>query len=412
MLIKLFNKNKAFYIDVIYSILASGIITVVTTLIVNPYVAKQFNAADYGLVLSLAAVVTAVSAILGNTLNNVRLIENAREDPNQHRLNYRVIILFSSIFSMLVIALVNMILYNAPIITMLLLMVFALTATLKNYYIVVFRIKINTKKNFIMSVIVSISYIAAIFIPYIHLLWPLIYIVGELVSLIYIKLYTEIPVEVLKTDIRFKKIMKAYFIIILSSIVANVVLYLDRLLIFPILGSEYVTIYSVSTIYSKMFSIILAPISSLILSYISQSAFKMTKKLYNIILYATLISSVGFILTVPIFAPWITNILYPQFFDLSATYFMIGAIGVMIGNIALILNPIVLRYAKTRWQLYISLIYGVIYITLSVVLMNLYGLYGFYLSVIVSNTVRGIILIILSRHSINLSIRQTVVPLN
>ncbi len=407
MIRKLFNQNKAFYIDVIYSILASGVITITTTLIINPYIAKQFDASSYGLVLSLAALVTAVSAILGNTLNTVRLIENAKDDPNQHRLNYKVIILFSSIISMLIVALFNMILYNASSITMILLMIFALTATLKNYYVVVFRIKINTKKNLIMSILVSISYMTAFFVPWIHLLWPIIYILGEVISLIFIKIYTEIPSEHLKLDYRFKFIMKAYFLIILSSIIANVVLYLDRFLIYPILGPDYVTIYSISTIYSKMFSIILAPISSLILSYISQSAFKMTKKLYNIILYATLLASIAFILTVPIFAPWLTKMLYPQFYNLSSTYLMIGAIGVMIGNISLILNPIVLRFVKTRWQLYISLIYGTIYITLSIILMNLYGLSGFYVSVIISNTVRGIILIILSRHSLKTNVDTT-----
>lgn len=400
MIRRLFNQNKAFYIDVIYSILASGLLTGVATFIVNPYVARQFDASAYGLVLSLSALVTAVSAILGNTLNNVRLIENVKEDVNHHRLNYRVIIVFSSIFSMMIVALFNFILYDTSLLTMMLLMLFALTATLKNYYIVVFRIKINTKRTFVLAIIVSITYIVSIFMPLIHLLWPLIYVFGELVSLVFIRLFSEIEREVFAINQRLKPILRAYFLIMMSSVVGNVVLYLDRFLIYPVLGPDYVTTYSVSTVYSKMFSIVLAPISGLILSYISQHTFKMTKKLYTIITVTTFVTGILFLLTVPILAPWFTNILYPQFFDLSKTYFMIGAIGVMIGNVSLIINPIVLRFAKARWQLYISLMYGFIYITSSIVLMQLFGLFGFYLSVIISNSFRGIILLALSRSSL------------
>lgn len=399
MLSQLIKNNKTFYIDVIYSIVASGIVTAVTTFLVNPILAKQFDAASYGIVLSLSAAVTAISTVFGNTLNNVRLIENPKEDSNLHRHNYKFIISISSSMALMLTGGIGYLLFDVSIITLSLLMIFALLATYKNYYAVVFRIKINTKKNLAMSVFMSIGYGIALFVPNLQLVWPIIYVIGELISIIFIRLTTEIPHDLFKRDQRMKIIMKSYLFIISSSIIANVILYLDRFLIFPILGSEYVTLYTVSTVYAKMFTIVLTPMSTLILSYISQPHFVMTKKLHQIILISTLGLSGLFIISVPIFAPFLTNILYPQFYDITNDYFLIGAIGITIANVSLLLNPFVLRYAKPKWQFYISIIYGLTYIGLSVFLMIIWGIYGFYLAVIISSSLRTIILIMLSQAS-------------
>ena len=300
-------KNKAIFgrisADFFLSILASAVTTIATTFIVNPILAKRIDSKGYGLLLTVAALVTMLSAVFGNTLNNTRLVQNDKKDldDNNHTFNYKVIILISSIIATNIILIFVLFVYKIPVITSLLLGVWALYDFL-NYYMVVFRVKINTLRNFVSSLLQAIVYIVAVLLVRNVLFWPIIYVLGEIVQLVYITLRTELPREKFKIDNNLKPILKTYIVIMLASIVGQIILYLDRFLIYPILGGEAVTIYTVSTVYSKLLVMVFAPIAFVLLSYYSQPNLKMTRKIYWLINLAVLVVSFLFLLTVPIFA--------------------------------------------------------------------------------------------------------------
>lgn len=394
-------KNKAVFNriskDFIMSILASVIVTIATTFFVNPILAKRMDSDSYGLLLTLAALVTMLSAVFGNTLSNVRLVQNNKKDlsDNNHTFNYKAIIFISAIIASILTIMFALLYYKVHVTTVLLVGAFAFLATFKNYYIVVFRVKINTVKNFIVALFQGVVYIFAVLLIKNVLIWPLIYILGEIVTLVYIRFKTEIPREKLKTDKNLKPIMKTFTVLMISTFVSQVILYLDRFLIYPILGGEAVTIYTVSTIYSKLLVMVFAPIAFVLLSYYSQPEIKMTRKLYWLINVAVLICSSLFLLTVPIFAPIFTKILYLQYLDLAKPYFFIGAIGLTLSNIVIMANPAVLKFASSKWQLISIAFYGATYLGLGILFLNLYGIMGFYWATIISNLGRVVLLFVI-----------------
>lgn len=394
-------KNKAVFNkiskDFILSILASVVVTIVTTLVVNPILAKRLDSEDYGLLLTLSALVTMISAVFGNTLNNVRLVQNDKEDlsNNNHTFNYKSIILVSSVIATNITLIFALFYYKVHIITSLLLGVFALLTTIKNYYIVVFRVKINIVKNFIAATLQAIVYIGAVLLIKNILIWPIIYILGELVQLVYISLKTEIPREKLKIDKNLNPILKTYFVIMSAGVISQVILYLDRFLIYPVLGGEAVTIYTVSTVYSKLLVMVFAPIAFVLLSYYSQPKLKMTRKMYWLINLIVIVVSGLFLLTVPLFAPIFTKILYPQYLELARPYFFIGAIGLTFANIVVMANPAVLKFASSRWQLISTVFYGLMYFGLGIGFLKSFGIIGFYWATIISNLARVILLFII-----------------
>ncbi len=394
-------KNKAIFgrisADFFLSILASAVTTIATTFIVNPILAKRIDSKGYGLLLTVAALVTMLSAVFGNTLNNTSLVQNDKKDldDNNHTFNYKVIILISSIIATNIILIFVLFVYKIPVITSLLLGVWALLMTFKNYYMVVFRVKINTLKNFVSSLLQAIVYIVAVLLVRNVLFWPIIYVLGEIVQLVYITLRTELPREKFKIDNNLKPILKTYIVIMLASIVGQIILYLDRFLIYPILGGEAVTIYTVSTVYSKLLVMVFAPIAFVLLSYYSQPKLKMTRKMYWLINLIVIVVSGLFLLTVPLFAPIFTKILYPQYLELARPYFFIGAIGLTFANIVVMANPAVLKFASSRWQLISTVFYGLMYFGLGIGFLKSFGITGFYWATIISNLARVILLFII-----------------
>jgi O-antigen/teichoic acid export membrane protein len=387
---KIINISRDFSLNLISSL----IITVITSFVINPHLAKTYTAEEFGLILTLASIVTIFRTAIGNTLNNVRLINTKSEDTFR-KYNYNFIISTLSVLSSFVILGLSIFIYKVSFIISILLSIHTILSILTAYFVVTYRIKLDYKKNLIFSIIVAVFYfLGLILIQYVKF-WPLIYIIGNFAGFVYILKTSDLVNESFKIDDRFRTIFKGYIILIVISIITNSLTFLDKIIILPLLGGEFVSYYSTAAFFGKSLGVFMAPIASVLLSYYSTSKNRLTVKNYWLINFVNIfMASIFFIISFFV-APFITEFLYPTLYNNAKEYLVIANLASIISVLAIMANPALLKYCRLYWQLVITITYGLMYIISSYFLISSHGLWGFAIATIVSNIYRLIFIYII-----------------
>ena len=385
------NKKKIIG-DFSYNLLSSFLATGVLQIVVYPVLARVFDASAYGILLTVMGIVNTISVSVGNTLNNTRLIQNADYEEKGECGDFNLIILCTSIIGAIAIWIIGKSMFGLSAITNGLMFVLVFLMAIRAYYIVAFRIVLDFKSNFICNVCVSVGYLVGIIAVLMTKQWPLVFIFSEIGGLIWIYRNTSLHKEPYKLTQLFKPTMSKFVMLFIVAVSTNVMLYLDRMVIFPILGSDSVSIYTVAVFFGKTLGIVMTPIASVLLGYFSQKDYKMDLKHFWQTNAIVLITAVVFMLFSVVAAPIATKILYPTFYVQARPYIFYANLAAVIGVVASMAQPAILKFAPTYWQLIKEVIYAVCYLGLGGILLNKYGLMGFCIASILANLTKLIIL--------------------
>lgn len=391
------NKKKII-IDFSYSIIASIISVSVLQIIVYPILAKSLNSSEYGQLLTSMGIINTISISLGNTLNNTRLIQETKYINKNIVGDFNIILTLANIIGIIIVLLTGNSIFKYDFnINIFLTILVALIIT-KSYLIVGYRIKLNFKLSFLHSIISSIGYLIGIFIVFYTSIWPIVFISSEIFSIVFLIFTTDLHREPYRITKLFRSTSLKYLLLILTGFIGNILTYLDRLIIYPILGGEFVSAYTTAAFFGKSLGIIMTPIAGVLLGYFSQKEFNMTLKKFWSINFIVLIFSVLFFILSWIVSPWFTGILYPTLIDIAEPYIFYANLASIIGVLSSLVQPIILRYAPTFWQVVKEMIFGGVYICLGFVLINGYGLFGFCIAAIISNAVKLSLLYIIGTY--------------
>ena len=280
MKVKIF-KNKNFISDITLNIIASGLMATTLQFIVYPLLNKETSAEIFGEILFMMSIVNITAVLLGNSLNNVRLIFEKEYQESNIKGDFLSILVIAGAINFFVITIVALLFWNnKPIVGNLLLIIVSILTMLRAYLTVEYRLKLNYKKIFQHSLIYSFSFSLSTLLLIITDLWQIVFFSGELISFIFLVRTTSLLKEPFKITIKFKKTIKQYFLLSTSSLIGNVLNYLDRLIIFPFLGPHKVAVFFTATLVGKLSSFIVSPISGVLLSYISNKKGRMTLSLF------------------------------------------------------------------------------------------------------------------------------------
>ena len=379
---------KRFQKDVIINILASSISTAVLNLIIYPAFARYYVSEEYGQILTALGIVNILFSSIGNTLNNIRLIYNKNNEEENRKGTYNLLITFLSVFGavigMTIICRIFWISYFNAI-----LLFFTIgIGILRAYYIVDYRLKLNYKKQLVSNIILSVGYLIGIFIGRKLIVWPLPFLLGETLSLIYTFHTSELIREPFRLTTFTINIIKAFILLMGCNILANVLVYLDRFVINPILGASNVSVYNVATFWGRCFGPFIAPISNVMLSYLSQKNSKIDIARYKRLFLITLCPII--VLCVLGFwgAPFLTGVLYPTLIQKSKEYIILSSIGVLLGYATSLISPIIMTVCS-MWELFImNMIQFLIYGLITSLGAYKFHLFGFCAAVLIVNLLK------------------------
>lgn len=399
MLLKLCKRIKKndLAINVVLNTVAAAIPILVLQLVLLPLVAKYMNDDEYGLVVTILSILNIVPIILGNSLNNIRLLYENRYKENNILGDFPVILLLDLIINIILISIFGICYINIystalNIIHILFVISISILWLLREYYIVAFLIDLNYGAILINNILLAIGYIIGFVLFRIIGLWESIYLCGYVCSLLFIYAKTTIWREKFKRSFLWKEVFKENNTYVLSCLLYRFTTYADKILLYPLLGGLYVTIYYVATLSGKIVSMLITPLCGVLLSYLAKKNNSNKKSFRKVVQYGSVFCAIGYIFCIVVSRP-VLKILYPQYVDNAMDYIYITTAVVVIGVMISLINPYILKALSMKWQVLINSLTLFVYITGALVLLNFFGLMGFCVGTLIANVFKFVFMI-------------------
>lgn len=387
------NKTKV-VVNVIFSFLSSFIPLIILQLLILPSLAEKLGTNEYGISITIYSILTIIASS-GNALNNVRLINERKYEEKNIIGDFNLLLLFSEILgTAIVIILVTR--YDGYRVNMhlLFIVVASILMLMRSYIIVGYCIELNYYRMFINNIILTVGYFIGSLLMMSNYYWELIYIVGNLLAVLHLYFTTKLLQEGVNRTVLFKQVTYQYIICLISTILANLLNYIDKILIYPLLGGTAVSTYYVSTLIGKMILMAISPINSVLLSYMSKLEFLKKRIFYLSAILSIVLGIIGYFICILISKPCLMW-LYPDLAQEALRYIKVVTLTAVVTAYISLLSPLLLKFCNINWQIIISIISLTSYMIIAVQLSKLYGLYGFAIGGLLANIVKLILMFII-----------------
>ncbi len=387
------QSKKRIIFDMGLNIVAVAIPTLFLQLIILPSLAGHMSDSNYGLLVTLLAMLNVLPATLGNVLNNIRLLQNNRYEEKGLEGDFNLLLLIMAIIDLLFVGIFTVsYTSNLTIIDVILIILVSLEWIAKEYYIVAFRLKINYIAIFINNILQVIGYAIGYFVFLKTGKWQVIYLLGFFVSLVYIFLHCDLWKErPIKTPL-FNETTWQSLLLFFASALNRVITYADKILIYPLLGGAVVSVYYAATVFGKVVALAISPVNSVALTYLA----KVQKRSSNVFMTALLAGGctcvIGYLACIIISRPVLT-LLYPQFVDQAMQYIYITTGTTVVYALVTIVDPFILKFFDMKWQIALNGGTAVVYVLLCLTLLHFWGLMGFCVGALLTNVFKFVFML-------------------
>lgn len=388
------GKLKMIAGDMIINIIATIIPIFILQFVLLPLVANSYDEYHYGLMLTLISLITVSVQSFSVSLSNSRLLLDEQYKAEGLSGDFNILMIVYSVMNIFIVV-IGTFLYEGKftLINISLIIIFSVIQLIRRYLLVAYRLEINYKGILYSNIILIIGYLFGMLLFFIFEGWQLIYILGEIFSLIYVLKNTTLIKEPFKTTRLFASTTKHGLIILAASFLGTATTNIDRLLLYPMLGARMVTIYYVSTLFGKTISMLVGPINNVILTYISKMK-KFEVDTFKLLLTtASILGLFSYIIIILVSEP-ILKFLYPLYFDNAMKLIYITTLTAIVIMLCTVINPIVMKFCNIKWQIGISSINIIVYFVFAFYLVDLFGIYGFCVAALIASIVNLILLIL------------------
>lgn len=388
---ELIKSKKTLLSDFSLNFIASILTTGIVQLILYPWLSRIVSAEEYGLILTIMGVANTIAATVGGSLNNTRLVVEADYRENDVRGDFLPILLGGNIIGIIVMALYLLFQGQNQLAIMLGITIYVFTASYRNYANVYFRIELNYKKILILSIIVAMGNLLGVLFIWMFdsaSCWFLVFVIGEILGSFYLLFFSSVRKEAFLITKKFGKIMHIEIALLVTTLIANLLIYLDRLLLLPVLGGEAVSVYTVASFLGKSFGVIMTPLSGVLLSYYAKKDYNMSRKKFWEINLAMAVVSLPFFLVTALCARLVTGFFYPTIIDQATPYLIIANAAAIINTTGTMTQPAVLKFANADWQIVIQLAYAAVYLGLGLLGAKVTGMQGFTIAALIASLAR------------------------
>ena len=394
--------KKKISMDMLLNIVAAGLPLLALQLVIYPLLSRRIDSELYGLIITLYSLIILVNDPLGRAINNVRLVKNNEKEAVKG--DYNVILLIYLIAG-LVITVVGCVLYykkagkavaldyNAIIA----LSITALFFLVDSYIVVYYRIKLKYKAIAINGFCMSFGFVIGFLFFLITEKWFFIFLVGHSFSFIYLVNTTGLLKEPFRITSNFTDILKNTFYITVSILFIQSMSQADKLLLFPLLGGEKLSIYYTAALAGKVMSLAITPVNGVILSYLasrdslSNTAFK--RYIQASVSACSIVAALILLLSRPVL-----GFLFPMFVDDAMIIVPYTTFNVFLYVVAGMIAPITMKYCALYWQIVINGVSAGLYVILSLILFKVGGLEGFCIGIGISYLIRIILMIVIYKN--------------
>ncbi|MDU0445015.1 hypothetical protein QVA46_00010 [Staphylococcus haemolyticus] len=265
--------NK-FLKDSSLNIISNLIVVVVIQLIAFPLINKDVNSSQFALLIVLYGIAIVIATSLGNTLNNVRLLHREGISEIERETIFTRGFLIILVFNLIIFTGISIFYSHKFDINLILLILFSLLLTSRYYLNVYFRENLNYTHILLVNIFVFIGYLIGLLIfKFVLPLYSIVFLLGEILGFIFLykktKFLSYIKGSPIINKLKVKRILHDFVNFTLINVIINILNYLDRFILLPIIGPMLVNVYFIASTASKMIGLVTTPMNNVILSYLS-----------------------------------------------------------------------------------------------------------------------------------------------
>ena len=310
---KIFSKYKNFMSDMILNMIGFGIYIVSQQILLLPILAKFVNDEIYASIVLYISILNVVCNVTGGELGNVRIVRDSDYKKNNIIGDFSRILLFLS-FIVIIIVFPILIYLKYSVLGSILLLITMLLSNVRLYATSYYRLEQKYNRVITQNLLYCLGIILSLIVFYFFKNIYLLLLIPEIISVGYALKYSDLlKMKMLKTK-QIKNTIKKYGELGFVSLLTNLMNYIDKFLIYPILGATSVAVYYAVNSMSKIISLITNPMSNVILSWVSKVN---ENKKKNKIIKSTIIINIPIIIVVSIISIPLTylalKILYSQY---------------------------------------------------------------------------------------------------
>ncbi len=358
-----------------------------------PVLLAIFGKEVYGTILTINSVANIVEVCLGNTLNNTRLVNNSLYEEKGYEGDFNGFALIAAAIGTVAAVVLPFVFPFLNWATGLMMWLVIVLGIWHSYYTVGLTMRLKFQEAFVHSLFIAAGTLVGVGLTKLTGLWPFAFLMGHVVALILLFIRTPLMREKLRWTPLVKVSAKKWGTLTATSALANAMVYLDRLLLYPVLGAGAVAVYTTASFFGKCVAALIQPASNVFLAYISQKDFKMSRKIFTYITGASVAFCGVCLLASLLLAPWITGLFYPSLLAEAAPFFVLANTAAMIAAAGTMVQAIVLRFCNASKLLYTQIIYSIVYLGGGLLVLAPFGITGFCWVAIAANTVRLLTLI-------------------
>lgn len=381
----LLSKEKLFFQDAFLNMMAFMIYIASQQIVLFPILAKLLDEDSYANVITFVTLMNAFCCFLGGQIGVTHQLELDRykDDAKGKDGDFLILMAGASLLIAIVFPIVlGLLRFDVPSVLFL-----TVTVLMSNFRLYIrFYFRVNSKYNH--TIFQNLAYLVGIaagllLYPVLGYLWlPLFLAEGfALVYTLFVIPKTTIRAQ---RSVHFFSTAKRYAGLGSVDAMTNTVTLIDKLLIYPLLGSYPLAVYNAGTATSKVTELVINPLNEVILVKLSKAKESGGGALLRMIVLISLaVMAVLFAVSLPIIYGF-TWVLYRQYLSDVTTIIFLLALACGVGATASIMKSFIIRYAKSSQLMACYAVHIVCLAVSGYFGAMLFGVAGFAASVVLS----------------------------
>ena len=386
------TNQKRIVSNTAYTIGGALLMNGVLQIFVYPLLNRIMGSDQLGELLYLMGLVAILCPSVGQALNTSRLV--VRRDYDVSNGDYNILLLlFGGVGTVvaLVVAKTSMTTPMVILWTIILLM----TTIFRYYGDVEYRLNLNYQKYFIYYTVLTVGYVAGFGLYLLTKNWFLVFITGEAAAIVYLAATGTVFRGFFDRSKWFGKAFQRGGFLVFSYLITNLTLNIDRLVLENLIGHLAVTQYYVTSLIGKTLVLLVAPINTIIISYLTRKQERMNRKQFMMFTGIGIGVSLVFFICAQIGTPIFVKLFYGDLYDSVKQMITVVNLSQILGVLSAYLFIVVLTFTEEKWQLLLQIFHLVVILALVLLFTGSGGIMGFAGAVLIANAIRVAAVILL-----------------
>ena len=351
--------------------------------LIMPIISRNTNEKIFSEIILFITFFNIFCIVIGDELSNTRIARNKVYDKKYADGDFFYLLFFLTICLIFLVIIANIFIN----ISWLKIFIFCLIISLgvSRYFLMSFY-KIDQKFKSILkaNIFYLFGSICGLFLFFNYQLLYAPFLVAEILSILFICLdlfYLNKHSITFERTREFENTKKMFSNLSITAIIINLISYMDRVMILPILGASSMAIYFSASSTSKILALIANPLSSFLLSKMGTNDNLDKKNILRFAIKYFLPMIIVFFSASLILCFIAINFLYPQYYFPAINLIYPISLAVSLSLVNILFKPFLILTVKSKLVLYSNIFYAVTFMLSIYPMVYFGGLYGFACSV-------------------------------